>query len=350
VSSIPVTSFERLLARTPVARIGFFVLAACVVVFLVALDRSNLLDEYTYISNFITGPTLEWTRDFELDPEARWAWLVALFTEEILWSLWTTVVGSILDPEVAVRCTSVLASVLVVLGVVRLRHSVLALVLWALLPVGLAAVGIVQIRQGFALGLLLCIALRWNKPMLGLSVAAAVHTTFAVPLGCVMAVRFLPLSRMGRAAAAGGIAAFGATVAGLLFDLFGGRRLSAYTGDEGATSIYFVVAAVVLMIPSVWWLFLESKEAERLPNGKGIDACAAAHIASSIFVIVSFFVFPFGTARIAYYIQLLAIPALCSIRLTGPSFLLAVAPTCLALAYFIAKAFLDGTFSSILSM
>ena len=181
-------------------------------------------------------------------------------------------------------------------------------------------------------------------------IAAAVHTTIVVPLGCYAAVRVLRLKRIHGGIVCAALATLVALAAGALFEVFGGRRLLVYAPDEGATSIFFVLGSAVMLLPSIWWL-LEKPQADVAPRQReAIDSCALAHIGTTVFVIVCFFVFPLGTSRIAYFTQLLLIPVLCSLRLSGPSFTFAIAPASLALGYWIVKAVTTGEFAHALSL
>jgi len=336
--------------RLSLSSIAYAALALTVIAFALSLDRSNLLDQNEYVDYFIIGPTLDWLEIFALDPDALLSGLIGIFADEFLWRVWTAVVGWLLEPTTGVLATIFTLNVLMALAFARLRQSIFALLLWTFLPVGLAVTGLVQLRQGFALSIFFCTALRWRRPLLGLIIAAAVHTTIVVPLGCYAAVRVLRLKRLPGAFLCAALATAVALVAGALFDIFGGRRLQVYAPDEGATSIFFALGSALLLLPSIWWLAEKPRADEDPQQRMAIDACALAHIGTSVFVIVCFFVFPLGTSRIGYFTQLLAIPALCSVRLTGPSFTFAIAPAYLALVYWTIKAVVTGEFAHALSL
>jgi hypothetical protein len=338
------------LARLPLYSVAYVALALTIIAFALSVDRSDLLDQAEYVDYFIIGPTLDWLEIFQLDSESLLQGLVGIFADEFLWRIWTTVVGALMAPTTAVLATILTLNVLLALAFARLRQPVYALLLWAFLPVGLAVTGLVQIRQGFALSIFFWIALRWRRPLLGLVIAAAVHTTIVVPLGCYAAVRVLRLKRIHGGIVCAALATLVALAAGALFEVFGGRRLLVYAPDEGATSIFFVLGSAVMLLPSIWWL-LEKPQADVDPRQReAIDSCALAHIGTTVFVIVCFFVFPLGTSRIAYFTQLLLIPVLCSLRLSGPSFTFAIAPASLALGYWIVKAVTTGEFAHALSL
>ncbi|HKS58448.1 MAG TPA: EpsG family protein [Steroidobacteraceae bacterium] len=339
---------EAALVRLPLSTVAYVVLALAIIGFALAVDRSDLLDQNEYVDYFIIGPTFDWLDIFDADSLLQGA--IGLFADEFLWRMWTAVVGAIMEPTTAVLLTIATLNVLMALAFARLRQPVFALLLWAFLPVGLAVTGLVQLRQGFALSIFFCLALRWRRPLLGLIIAAAVHTTIVVPLGCYGVVRVLRLKPVPGAVVCAALATSVALVAGALFEAFGGRRLLIYAPDEGATSIFFAVGSAIMLAPSIWWL-LEKPQADEDPAHRAaIDSCALAHIGTTVFVIVCFFVFPLGTSRMAYFTQLLLIPVLCSLRLSGPSFTFAIAPASLALGYWIVKAVITGEFAHALSL
>lgn len=338
------------LARLPLSAVAYVALAAAIIGFALSVDRSDLLDQNEYVDYFIIGPTLDWLEIFALDSQSLLQGAIGIFADEFLWRTWTAAVGSLMEPTTAVLATILTLNVLMALAFARLRQPPFALLLWAFLPVGLAVTGLVQLRQGFALSIFFCIALRWKRPLLGLMVAAAVHTTFVVPLGCYAAVRVLRLGRIRGAVLSAALATAVALVAGAIFEAFGGRRLLIYAPDEGATSIFFVLGSAVLLSPSLWWLMEKPRGDEPAAQHQAVDACALSHIGTTMFVIVCFFVFPLGTSRIAYFTQLLVIPVLCSLRLSGPSFTFAIGPASLALGYWIGKAVATGEFAHALSL
>lgn len=338
----------RSLTQFAAARLGYFVVAVAVILFSLSVDRSDLLDQGEYVDYFVNSPTLDWLEAFT-DAANPLYGIVALFTEEIVWLLWTTVVGALLDPAVAVLFTVLVLNVLIVLALARLQHSLLALMLWAFLPVGLVVVGLVQMRQGFAYAVFLWLALSWRRPLTGLVLASLIHTTFAVPLACLMIVRVLRLGPVAGALVSSAVISAAALAGGVLFDLLGGRRLLTYSPDEGANSIFFVIAAGLLVLPSLWWL-LEAKADDAGQPDRVIESCALIHVGVTTFVVVSFFVFPLGTARIAYYTQLLLVPVLASSRFSGLSLAFATGPAMIGLAYWVGKAFVDGSFAHALSL
>ncbi|HEY0687132.1 MAG TPA: EpsG family protein [Steroidobacter sp.] len=335
----------------PASRLLFYLYALLVVVLSTLLDRSFLLDQQNYIDNFIESASLEWVRAmFEEESLLRGA-ITQLFSEELLWRLWTTGFGLVLDPTTAVFITVCVLNGLMILAAARTDGPSLALALWLVLPVGFAVTGLEQIRQGFGLGVVLYIALRMNRPVLGSLIAAMIHTTFALAF-VFGVIHWLFKKRPLLALACSVSLAFaGAYLGGMLFEMFGGRRLMVYSSTEGdATSINYVFAGILCILPSLYWLVTTTRQENEDPQAWTLSNLALVHVAATCFTIFSFFMFPIGAGRIGYLTQLLLIPilpALLKRRHSNVTFAIS-ALLFLYLIYLTGKSYSDGVYAILL--
>src|SRR5438270_3173623 len=148
----------------------------------IGIDRTFIIDQANYVNNFAWDPSLEWADDLIPQGFSPKSLIVGVFSEEALWHVWTTSLGSLLEPTTAIVVTVCVLNLLIALSVVRLADPVLPLLLWLVLPVGFVVTGLSLLRQGFALAVMLYIALRLDRPVLGTLLAAMIHSTFAVAL------------------------------------------------------------------------------------------------------------------------------------------------------------------------
>lgn len=341
VTSFPARGSEFGATRPDVA---VFVLLAFVVIFApLAVDRSSLLDQQEYLEYFNEGASGVWLEDFTIGDDGPLAFTIRLLTEEFMWRAWTALVTVFVDPSSAVLATVVALNLLVISSTWVLARRTTALALWMLLPTAMAVTGLIQIRQGFAFAVLMFFALRLKLPLVGALMAALLHTSFAVPL-TFAAVATVLLGRPRLAAIVAIIAAgIGAYVGDSLFEQFGGRRLLVYSVDDGATSINFVFGALICAVPAVV-LLLRTRSTDH-----AINSLIVMHLGCAAFVCISFFIFPLGTARIAYFTQLFLIPVLGALIATWRQSLFVTGPTFVVLAYLGARAYIDGLYQYILS-
>jgi len=334
------------LEKRPASLLLFFVLVLAVMAFALTLDRTFLMDQQNYLALFREAPTLEWTTTFAEGGSFIKDLIVGLFSEEFLWHVWTTIFGYLLDPYTAVVVLVGALNGLIVLAAKKLPSPTLAIVLWIAIPVGLADIGLLQLRQGFAFAIMLFVALRYSKPTLGAFIAAMVHTTFTVAFAFAFIgwmFRKQPISAL----CAILIAAFaGAYGGGVLFDMFGGRRLLEYTASEGATSLNYVFAGLILVGPSVHWILTSPLEARELFPERVLTSLAFIHVGATMFTIFSFFFFPLGAGRVGYLTELMLIPMLpaLALRRGRPLTLWVASSVGLYLVYLVGESYLTGVY------
>jgi hypothetical protein len=320
----------------------FLVFAAAVFALVLSLDRSFMLDEQSYIDYFVAAATVDWGQLFFGESLSFFGIAIGLFTEELLWRVWTVVVAPFLSPGGAVVFTVAVLNLLILRACWTLGRPNLALLVWIVAPYGLAAIGVMQIRQGFGLAVFFYFALVRERPVIGALLAALIHSTFLVVIPFAVLAHLTwrrPLLLIAGLVVAGASAAI---VAGALFDIFGGRRIQDYIPTEGATSLNYVFGAFVCALPSIDRLLFSG--AGETPRERVITNLAAAHIGITAFVVAAFFFFPLGTGRVGYMTFLMLIPILGSARLTRATESGVVAIAILALAYFTLRAWGEGTY------
>lgn len=332
------------LRRWPASRLLYVFFSLIVAAYVLGLDRTFVVDQQNYIENFADSASMAWLRDLTEGDSLR-ALITALFSEELLWRVWTTVTATLLSPVPAILLTVCTSNLLVIVAAGRLERAALAMGLWLVLPVGFAVIGLEQIRQGFAFSIVLFFTLRLRKPVVGTLVAATIHTTFLVALIFVVIWRLLRKRHLVAFAAAVLVAFSGAYLGSVLFDLFGGRRLAEYSVSEGATSVNYVFGCLICLLPSVYWL-LTADLSQEDADERVLSACALMHIGTTVFTIFSFFIFPLGAGRVGYLNFLMLIPMLPALltRRAGmvPSGVFAC--VLLSLLYFVGKAYTEGTY------
>jgi hypothetical protein len=330
----------------PAALLAWGLIVTLMLSVAIGIDRTFIIDQANYVNNFAWDPSLEWADDLIPQGFTLKSLIVGVFSEEVLWHLWTTLLGSLLEPTTAVIVTVCVLNLLIALSVVRLPDPMLPLVIWLLLPVGFIVTGLSVLRQGFALAVMLYIALRLNRPVLGTLLAAMIHTTFALAVpfaivGWVCSRR--PFLGPVIAVSLGFAAAF---VGAMLFEAFGGRRLKTYSVSESdATSILYVIGALLCSLPSVLRLLSVTSSGEPVPLNRTLANLAVIHVGVIAFVATSFFIFPLGTGRVGYLSMLLLMPILPTVRRRDDwvgmlIFWLLV----LYLVYLAVKAYLDGAY------
>jgi hypothetical protein len=172
-----------------------------------------------------------------------------------------------------------------------------------------------------------------------------IHTTFAVVFAFVF-VAWLFASKPRLALGVALLLAYaGAYSGGALFDMFGGRRLGIYSVQDGATSINYVLAGLLCILPSLYWLATASP-ADKSEGHRILSVLALAHVGTTVFTLFSFFIFPLGASRVGYVTQLLLIPVLPALRhhRRSRAAVAIFALLVLYLVYLVAKSYLEGTY------
>ena len=282
------------------------------------MDRSFFIDQQNYLDYFSHAPTLESLDAIFSGSSLLTSIVVGVFGEEILWQIWATLLGrSLVRPRL---CSTVCAiSVLVAYAVVRLPDPILPLLIWILVPVGFAATGLLQLRQGFAFAVLLYVSLRLNRPVLGSLLAAMIHATFVLPLAFAGIAWLCGRRQVLAMLLAVAFALMTAYLGGLLFEVFGGRRLATYSVNEAEThSIFYVFGALLCSLPSLHTLLHTEVMPKSAPAPTAWDRTlvnlAVMHVGVIAFIVFSYFMFPLGAGRIGYLVMLLLIPILPAMR------------------------------------
>ena len=312
--------------------------------YVLGTDRTFLIDQPNYLDNFAQAPALEWLQ--ALFQQGIQGAIVRVFTDELLWQTWAAALGAFLSPASAVLVTVGVLNLLVVLAAVRLENSVLAVIVWLVVPVGFAVTGMLQLRQGFAFAVMLYVALRLNRPVLGTLIAAMIHTTFLLVLPFSVIAWLCGRKQLLALLIAIVLALTAAYLGGMLFETFGGRRLKTYSVNETeATSILYVLGGLLCGLPSLQRLLTAPAPEESAAQGRILANLAVIHVGVIAFTAASFFVFPLGAGRVGYLTMLLLIPILpaMSPRRSATRALL-FSLLLLYLVYVAVKAYLEGTY------
>ena len=317
----------------------------------IGIDRTFVIDQANYLNNFAWDPSLQWVEHLMPGGFSLKSLIVGVFSEEVLWHIWTTSLGSLLEPTTAIIITVCVINLLIALSVVRLPDPVLPLLIWLVLPVGFAATGLSLLRQGLAFAVMLYIALRRNRPVLGTLVAAMIHTTFLLALPFAVIAWLFRRKRLFALSVSAGLGFFVAYVGGMLFAAFGGRRLNTYGVNETeATSILYVIGALLCSLPSIFRLLTPASSGETAVQSRTLATLALMHVGIIAFVATSFFVFPLGAGRVGYFATLLLIPILPTMRRRDSVIgMLLFAVLMLYFVYLAIKAYLDGGYDIYIS-
>jgi len=330
----------------PAVLLAWGFLALIMAAYALGIDRTFLIDQPNYLDNFAEAPTLDWLHALFQQDSGIKGLIIGAFSEEILWQAWATALGFVLSPALAVVVTVCVLNLLVVWSVARLANPVLPVIVWMLVPVGFAVTGLMQLRQGFAFAVMLYIALRMNRPVLGTLIAATIHTTFvlALPFSIIAWLcgrrQFLALLLV---IALAFVAAY---LGSMLFETFGGRRVQIYNANEAETnSILYVFGGLLCSLPSLHRLLAEGPPEEPAAASRMLANLAVIHVGVTAFAVVSFFIFPLGAGRIGYLIMLLLIPILPAMRgrdsVVGT---MIFGLLLLYLVYLTVKTYLEGTY------
>jgi hypothetical protein len=330
----------------PAAVLAWGFLALIMVAYALGIDRAFLIDQPNYLDNFAAAPKLDWLHALSQGDSGIKGLIIGVFSEEVLWQVWATALGSVLTPALAVVVTVCVLNLLVVWSVARLANPVLPVVVWILVPVGFAVTGLLQLRQGFAFAVMLYIALRMNRPVLGALIAAMIHTTFALALPFSVIAWLSGRRQLLALLLAAGLALAAAYLGGMLFEMLGGRRMHAYSVNEAeANSILYVFGGLLCSLPSLHRLLTTVAPQEPAALGHTLANLAVIHVGVIAFTAISFFIFPLGAGRVGYLTMLLLIPILPTMRrrdsIVGT---MIFGLLLLYLAYLTVKTYLEGTY------
>lgn len=283
---------------------AFIWVAAIVLIYLATAPRTYaLLDQDNYLRYF-AETNWQWLHIYR-EKHTDFMFLVGIVTDELGWRLWILLVnwfGSL--PEDGVRFTVVALNALTIYTFSRTRRPLLALLLYIAIPTALSTAGLFQIRQGFAFAIAMYFATVYRRPILGALIASTIHTTFAIP------AIFLIVARVFRKRTTVAIVACSATGIALactghfLFERFGGRRLETYSADTDDFTIRLLLLLAAYGIASTLVLYTRRKE-NGWPSKQIISQISIAHIALIVYLVVAFFIFPFGKGRVWYYVPML---------------------------------------------
>jgi MFS family permease len=325
--------------------VAFCMLAALLLSTIAFGDRSHLLDQDNYVQYF-AETNYTWFSHLWLDSQSLGMFVVRMVTDELGWRFWVVAVNSLgFSPETGVRITVLALNLLMIYALSKTRWPLLSLILWAVIPTGLATVGLFQIRQGFALAIAMYFAQVRRQPVRGALIASVVHTTFAFPAIFLLVTRiFAKRSYFFAVFAASATAVGMAVAAALLFKLFGGRRLDEYNQHETYT-VFNLIGIVIYMVVPALVLWSRDKRADGSASANLTREMATMHISVLVFLVVSFFVYPFGMARIDYYATLLIAFLLPDIRIKNTLVLWTIAVVLLVLGYDAVKQYLSGLYA-----
>jgi hypothetical protein len=324
--------------------LGFLAVLAFILCMLALGDRSRVLDQDNYVAYFREADPL-WIMHLWSSNRSIVLFLVKAITDELGWRVWVLGIDSLgVSPEMGVRITVIALNVLMALALSRTRRPLLGLLLWALIPTGLATVGLFQIRQGFALSIAMYFAMCRRQPIRGALLASIVHTTFAYPaLFLILAHVLTKRSRKLAIVSVVGAALAMSLASAWLFNTFGGRRIEEYTQQEQFTVNFLISLVLYLVVPALV-LMLRRKNIEDTARELIIQKIAIMHIGLIMFLITSFFVYPFGTQRIIYYGPLLLAFMLPEVRLKNSLVLWMVGLILALIMYDVIKNYQLGTY------
>ena len=279
---------------------AYLLLSTIFVALVLSVDRIDLFDNDNYINYFSNQDPF--TDFFQQVSDAGSLVKAAglFFSEEPIWLLYTQIISSILSPTLSVYFTVLLLNGVIVYSCSKFEYGFSGLLLWVLLPMGAAIMGLYQIRQGLAFSLLaLFFARRWNLTV-GTLIAAMVHTTFAVPL---MIFLFLSLKKIRSKQPVLYLLVFAifsyflCQFLAMSFDEFAGRRTKDYQVTGFIDVNYnFILSVFLTSLPSI----VVALDRQIQADSNTAYICLM-HIGIFIWIVSCFFVFPIGLARIDYF-------------------------------------------------
>ena len=278
---------------------AYLLLGAILIISVLSVDRTNLLDNDNYIVYFSNKNLLPDFFEQVSDAGSLGQAAGLFFSEEPLWLLYAQITSSVLSPTLSIYFMVFLLNSIIVYSCSKFEYGFSGLLLWVLLPVGAATMGLYQIRQGLAVSLLaLFFARRWNLTV-GALIATMVHTTFAIPL---MAFSFLSLNIFRSRPLLfvlifAMLCYFLTSFSAANFDELGGRRSAAYTVEgDSVYTFNFVVEAFLFTLPSIIVAF-----DRKIQVAKSAMEISLMQIGVLIWLIFCVYVFPIGASRISYY-------------------------------------------------
>jgi hypothetical protein len=273
---------------------------------------------------------------------------IKMTTEEIGWRFWVILLSSMgFEPETGVRITVVALNLLMILALSKTRWPLFSLILWAVLPYGLAIMGLFQIRQGFAFAIAMYFAMNRKQPVRGALIASVVHTTYSIPALFLVLARYLGRRKPWVGVSAVTVAAVVMSlVSAVLFSLYGGRRLNDYGQTETLTINALIGLVIYMVVPLlVLWNRNAQADMQEPVRAEVTRQLATLHIGLLVFLIVCFFVYPFAMGRIGYYSTLLVPFLLPDVRMNKRSTVWLVAIIVLVMIYSVVKTYGDGGYS-----
>lgn len=324
------------------ANLIYICLAGFFLVYVVLLDRTVLSDQLEYVDLFAV-PGWDFYFKQWSETEGYLRKFAFLFSEEAVWKVYVGVVGWFLSPDTAALFTVVLLNLLLFLSFVKLDRPIVALMLWIILPYGLAGIGIIQLRQGLAFAVFAYLAVVWSRPLLSALLAAMIHTVFIPPL-LYVSLYILFRRKVWLAVLCSVVVSVLAAYFGkMAFEEFGGRRAFTYVAEEGTDNINFVITAFLWVLPTLYitWKY-------RYNTGV-YGAIWVAHIGIVAWITACFFMFPLGTSRTGYFMGLFAIFSVASFwRFRDEIFLLYYPFLLIMIFRLISNGINDGTYDALL--
>lgn len=275
----------------------YFTICTFILAWIANLKIENFTDYFSYYNNF-TGNQLAYFYSKNLYSYNLFIKTLNLFTNEILWAVYTDTLSLVFTPSQCIFFTTLGLNLLIFYSIKKLNHPFLALLLWIALPYALTTVGLYQIRQGLAFAIFLYISLRWSKPIPAAIIASLIHTTFMPPLCFLVLHKFL---RNNKAILVLSILAFcflAQLIARDQFYIIAGRRAESYYVDQNnLTELYLIIPWIVSMPNFVYFW-----------KKKVWAPISVAHFSILVWLTLAFFLFPLSTSRISYYLWLFIIP------------------------------------------
>jgi hypothetical protein len=327
--------------------LAFIVVAVFIIGVIAFGDRAGLLDQDNYLDYFREADW-SWFSSIWNRSNSLFVFAVSMVTEEVGWRFWIATLNSMgFSPEAGVRITVITLNLLMIQALSKTRWPFISLVLWALLPYGLIVVGLFQIRQGFAFAIAMHFALDRRQPIRGALIASIVHTTFAVPALFLILARFFGKRKPIFGVAVVCAAAVGMSLtSAMLFNRYGGRRIDDYDQQEVYTLNSVIGLTIYLIVPVlVLWTQNKRSRAEDTTRAKVTRQLATMHLGVLVFLIGSYFVYPFAIGRIGYYGTLMIPFMLPAIRLRNTLILWLITVVMLVLGYDVVKTYLEGLYS-----
>lgn len=289
----------------------FYIFTSFLVLFFIALiDRSYLIDNQNYINYFEFGEIKYWIEIFTPKNGLTLSYFASLFSEELLWRVWTACL-QFLSAEYAVISTVVILNCIIFVSFARFKYPFIAMILWILIPTALPVIGLYQFRQGFAFAIFM-ILFSFQRGTFGIILAALIHITFLPIMVFFSSMRVLKLRYWPAVAVVSGLALSGAAFGGILFDLYGGRRLDTYRIDEGATSIFYFFVSSFLGF--TYLLAAKFTKSNRFLSEADLSYLFLTAYGICFFSSLSFWIFPLGTSRLGYFIFIFLIPLLSNLN------------------------------------